>query len=100
MNISFQPVESLGRMIYSFTATAIEVDEANLNNYDKYGIQTIGTYEKYVTYNHEILGQISGTYQASNGNILNNVINNKHKASSNKGFVNQVNSLKWLKLEI
>ena len=50
MNIDFQPVESLGRMLYSFTASAVEVDEANINNYQKYGIQNVGTYENYITY--------------------------------------------------
>jgi len=39
MNIDFQPIASLGRMLYSFTATAIEVDAANTMNYDKYNIQ-------------------------------------------------------------
>jgi len=39
MNIDFQPIEVLGRRLYSFTATAVEVDEANLINYDKYNIQ-------------------------------------------------------------
>jgi len=37
-NVSFQPMDSLGRSIYSFTATATEIDEANLENYIKYGI--------------------------------------------------------------
>jgi hypothetical protein len=37
-NVSFQPMDSLGRSIYSFTATATEIDEANLENYIKYDI--------------------------------------------------------------
>lgn len=100
MNIDFQPIETLGRRLYSFTATAVEVDDATIANYNKYGIQITGNYEKYINYRHEVLGQISGTYQASDGNILSNKINSKYKKSSNKGFVNQVGSLRWLKLEI
>ena len=100
MNIDFQPVETLGRRLYSFTATAVEVDDATISNYNKYGIQITGNYEKYVTYRHEVLGQISGTYQASDGNILSNKIDTKYKKSSNEGFINQVGSLRWLKLEI
>jgi len=50
MNINFQPIESLGRRLYSFTATAIEVDEANIFNYDKYNIQKIGEYDTYILY--------------------------------------------------
>ena len=100
MNIDFQPVEALGRRLYSFTATAIEVDDATISNYNKYGIQITGDYEKYITYKHEVLGQISGTYQASDGNILSNKIDYKYKKSSNEGFVNQISGLRWLKLEI
>lgn len=100
MNIDFQPVETLGRRLYSFTATAVEVDEATIANYNKYGIQITGNYEKYITYRHEVLGQISGTYTSSDGNILNNKIDAKYKKSSNEGFINQVGSLRWLKLEI
>ena len=100
MNIDFQPVETLGRRLYSFTATAVEVDDVTIANYNKYGIQITGNYEKYITYRHEVLGQISGTYQASDGNILSNKIETKYKRSSNEGFINQVGSLRWLKLEI
>ena len=100
MNIDFQPVESLGRMLYSFTATAVEVDAATIQNYQKYGIQNVGTYEDYITYEHEILGQIQGTYNENSGNILTSIINSKYSNQANKGFLNQVNNLKWLKLEI
>lgn len=100
MNIDFQPVETLGRRLYSFTATAVEVDDATIANYNKYSIQITGNYEKYITYRHEVLGQISGTYQVSDGNILSNKIDTKYKKSSNEGFINQVGSLRWLKLEI
>ena len=46
MNIDFQPVEALGRRLYSFTATAVEVDDATIANNNKYGIQITGNYEK------------------------------------------------------
>jgi hypothetical protein len=44
MNINFQPVETLGRRLYSFTATAVEVDEPTISNYEKYKIQQVGNY--------------------------------------------------------
>ena len=100
MNIDFQPIESLGRRLYSFTATAVQVDDSSIANYNKYGIQIIGDYEKYIVYNHEVLGQLFGTYQLSDGNILTNKINKKYENYSNKGFTNQINNLKWLRLEI
>ena len=37
-NISITPNETLGRMVYSFSATATEVAAANIDNYVKYGI--------------------------------------------------------------
>ena len=37
-NISFTPNEQLGRMIWSFSATATEIDEDTVDNYDLYGI--------------------------------------------------------------
>jgi len=79
MNIDFQPVESLGRRLYSFTATAVEIDDATILNYDKYGIQSTDTYEKYVVYKHDVFGQISGTYTAADGNILHSKINAKYE---------------------
>ena len=100
MNIDFQPVESLGRMLYSFTATAIEVDKANIKNYQKYGIQEVGTYNNYVSSEHEILGRVQGIYNSNNGNILTNIIAKKYTEQTNNDFINQIDYLKWLKLEI
>ena len=99
MNIDFQPVESLGRMLYSFTATAVEVDEANIKNYQKYGIQTIGKYQNYITYEYEKIGQIQGIYDETDNNIITNIAL-KHANQATKGLINKVDYLKWLKLEI
>ena len=40
MDIQFQPNQVLGRRLWSFTSTAYEVDECNLENYEKYNIFT------------------------------------------------------------
>ena len=37
-NVSFTPNKQLGRRIYSFTATATEIDECTIENYKKYNI--------------------------------------------------------------
>ena len=100
MNIDFQPMEALGRRLYSFTASAVEVDEANISNYDKYKIQTIGVHAQQIKYIHEVLGQISGTYDAINGDIISNKIDYKYKKFANAGFISKINHLKWLRLEI
>ena len=36
MNITFEPVASLGRILYSFSANAVEIDEPTFENYKKY----------------------------------------------------------------
>lgn len=41
MNVSFTPNQTLGRMVYSFSATAYEIDECNFENYNKYNIHSI-----------------------------------------------------------
>jgi len=45
MNISLTPKQELGRMLYSFTADAIEMDKYSVANCDKYNIQNIGSYK-------------------------------------------------------
>lgn len=102
MNIDFHPVESLGRMLYSFTATAVEVDEANLKNYEKYGIQEIGTYETQFIYEHLVFGQVRSTFTISDKpyNIVKSVIEKKYKNKARKGYINTVKYLQWLRLEI
>lgn len=36
MNVSLSPNNSLGRLIYTFSCTAYEIDEANFESYNKY----------------------------------------------------------------
>lgn len=45
MDVSLTPKTELGRLIYTFSATAYEIDEAVISNYDKYNIINIGTYD-------------------------------------------------------
>lgn len=45
MNISMSPEVTLGRLLYSFSATACEIADYNIYNVDKYNIQTVGEYE-------------------------------------------------------
>jgi hypothetical protein len=44
MNVSLKPVESLGRMLFEFSATAYEVLEFNLDNLNEYGLIEIGDF--------------------------------------------------------
>ena len=44
MNISLTPNNTLGRLIYSFSCTANQVDECTFENFNKYNIQKIGEF--------------------------------------------------------
>ena len=46
MNITMQPVEDLGRMLYEFTATAYEMADYSIENLDTYGIIDRGSMEE------------------------------------------------------
>ena len=58
MDISLTPKEELGRLIYSFSATAVEVDEPTIKNFNKYGILNIGTYAPDIVWTDSVLGQL------------------------------------------
>lgn len=44
-DISFEPVSTLGRVLYSFSATATEIDQASFENCIKYNIMPFSTYD-------------------------------------------------------
>jgi hypothetical protein len=52
-NISFTPETVLGRMLYSFSATAYEIDNISIDNYIKYNIMLLESISS---------KEISGTY--------------------------------------
>ena len=49
-NIAFQPIDTLGRRLYSFSATAVEINDYILNNLLKYNLinKTYYTYAEYI----------------------------------------------------
>lgn len=44
-NLSFSPVNELGRQLYSFSADAIEIDECSISNFNKYNIYKYGEWK-------------------------------------------------------
>jgi hypothetical protein len=40
MDVQFQPNQTLGRRLWSFSATAYEIDACNIENYNKYNIMS------------------------------------------------------------
>ena len=49
MNVSLTPKQELGRLLYDFSATLVEVDDASFENLNKYGFITIGDYNPNIT---------------------------------------------------
>jgi hypothetical protein len=98
MNISFTPNQSLGRMLYTFTATAYEIDDCTLENFEKYGIQTIGDYSTNVEYEFSKIGQITQEFKA-NEEVFNS-ISLKNKSLNSDKYIVTLNKLTWMKIEM
>lgn len=99
MDIDFQPVESLGRRLYSFTATAIEIDEPTIENYDYYGIQVIGDIEtENISYEYEILGQMYGYLNTRE--LLSTTLKDRYQRRAKTNHEVAVKKLTWLRIEI
>ena len=96
VDVSFTPNETLGRMIYTFTATAYEVDECSFSNYNKYNILHIGEFNPDIKLVFEKFGQKSGLFKASE-NILTTIQNNLPN-SSLQSYVDHVEYLTWLRI--
>lgn len=96
MDISFTPEAQLGRMIYSFSATAHEVDECSVENYNKYNIQTIGTIMQeqtpIYTKSYYVMGQIYSN--TVNNNSLLSIIESKLQQQDNRVYIKSFSHLK------
>lgn len=96
MDISFTPEAQLGRMIYSFSATAHEADECSIENYDKYNIQTVGTIilEQVPIYtkSYYVMGQIYSN--TVNNNPILSIIESKLQQQDNRVYIKSFSHLK------
>ena len=71
MNVSMTPKQELGRLIYDFSATLVEVDEASFENLEKYGFITIGTYNSNITFeSNDILKRSAQTSFAAGEDVI------------------------------
>ena len=59
MQVSLTPRTELGRLVYTFSATAYEIDSANVKNYDKYKIIDVGQYSSRIKETRRKLGQVN-----------------------------------------
>ena len=59
MDVNCTPNQTLDRMLYSFTSNAIELAEANMENYLKYNFYEVGTQTSDFSVNGTALGQLA-----------------------------------------
>ena len=97
MDINFTPNAVLGRRIYSFTATAYEVDECNIKNYDKYGISPLGTYDTQLQFSNDYVGQYNEIIPA-NTEVL-SLIQEKYEKYAKENYIMAIQNLDFLRLE-
>lgn len=97
MDISFTPNQTLGRMLYSFTATAYEIDDCSLEKFNNYGIQYIGDFSERIKRDFSSIGQLQDTYKANEDIIK--TLQKKYSNEATNQYVNIVKYLSWLRLE-
>lgn len=74
MDVSLTPKNELGRLVFSFSGTAYEIDQACVGTYDSYGFIHVGQFNPNVFSTSTILSQIS-SYDFND-----NIEGNKFKA--------------------
>ena len=97
MDINLTPNSTLGRRIYSFTATAYEVDAATIKNYDKYGISPLGTYDTQLQFASDYIGQYNEVIPA-NTEVL-SLIQKKYEKYAKENYKIAIQNLDFLRLE-
>jgi hypothetical protein len=96
MDISFSPEQTLGRMVYSFSATAYEIDAISFDNFEKYGIQKVGEVSEQVVHSYSKVGQLSGNLS---GDILSQLQDWENRTSG-KGLKKTIKYINGLQLDI
>ena len=101
MNIVFQPVASLGRMIYSFNCVAVEMAECSTENYIKHNVQAFNQPESLEESNltEERLGQLilDSSSQETELDLL-KLIKEKALLASDGEIEEKLTGLKWIRV--
>ena len=97
MDINLTPNSTLGRRIYSFTATAYEVDAATIKNYDKYGISPLGTYDTLLQFTSDYVGQYNEIIPANTEAL--SLIQKKYEKYAKENYKIAIQNLDFLRLE-
>ena len=100
MDINTSPIQSLNRMLYSFSATAYEMAEANLENYMKYKFCDNGFINTDFSIREVKLGQIIGDFTFGE-NIFDRIWDKYDSKNKNiAGYSIRVENIRNLEIEI
>ena len=94
MNISLTPENALGRMLYTFNATAYEIDDLTIENISKYNIHQVGELQDVIAGTYEDFGQINLSNSASLIEKLQEQENTKNEGSTLKSTIQYFDKIK------
>ena len=97
-DISFTPNQTLGRMLYSFSCTATEIDECSVDNFNYYNIQSSGELDEELAYEETFTGQLNEVIPA--GTDVLDVLQEKYNKLVQEGYICSVDYLDYLRLEL
>lgn len=97
-DVSLIPKEELGRLVYSFSATAVEVDEPSLKNLNEFNLINIGEFQEQIGDTKTICGQVSGLFTESD-DIMQAIIKNCHQVIDNSDYEYQFKDLKAISID-
>lgn len=98
-DVSLTPKEELGRLVYSFSATAVEVDEPSLKNLNEFNLINIGEFQEQIGDTRTICGQVSGLFTESD-DIMQAIIKNCHQVIDNSDYEYQFKDLKAISIDV
>lgn len=98
-DVSLTPKEELGRLVYSFSATAVEVDEPSLKNLNEFNLINIGEFQEQIGDTKTICGQVSGLFTESD-DIMQAIIKNCHQVIDNSDYEYQFKDLKAISIDV
>lgn len=96
-DISMTPEQGLGRYVYSFSCTASEIADDTIENYDKYNVQPIGTYDTQVNYTDNAIGQYAEVLPANVDLITQ--LTEKYQQEAREGYQVNIDSLSSISIE-
>lgn len=98
LNFSFEGKQELSRMIYSFSCSAVEIDDYNMESCLSYKFYELADYELDFDSSEVKIGQITGEYPA--GTDIISLIKDKYNVQLSEDYSQRVISMQGLKITI